>query len=150
MQALALTTQTESLLRKTHQLLDSIEEADVPPAVMFAAAELHAVLAGPGPDALDLRPKSLEVVGDAGLHAKAVAEAKARLQASIADQAKVIAHLPSSTLHAAADYDARTMAHREDVAQAWRDGRESRELDEGLWWHSATLGMVLRRWWQAR
>jgi hypothetical protein len=117
---------------------------------MFAAAELHAALAGPGPESLDLRPNALEVVNDAGLHAKAVAEAKARLQHSVAAQQSVIAHLPTSTLQAAADYDARTMAHRDEVSRAYAEGREQRELAEGLWWHSATLWDVLRRWWAAR
>jgi hypothetical protein len=140
------------LHQKVAYLLDSIDNHwdDLPPDVASGAADLHAALAGPGPDALDLRPNALEVVNDAGLHAKAVAEAKARLQASVAAQQSVIAKLPDATLQAAADYDARTMAHRAAVLQSWDDAVEMERVMQASWWAHATLWAVLRRWWAAR
>ena len=151
-------TQTlrESVHQKMGVLLDALEThlGGLPADVVDSAAQLHAALAGPGSDALDLRPKSLELVNDAALHQKAVAEAKARLQASVAAQADTIAKLPSSTLQAAADYDAQTNAHRVAVHDAYDngvdDGREQQRVADALWWHEASLWAALRRWWQAR
>lgn len=146
------TVNQEQILNKISNLLDAVEthEDSLPSEVIIASANLHAVLAGPGPDALDLRPKSLEVINDAGLHAKAVAEAKARLQTSVAAQHDLLATLPDATLQAAADYDARTLAHRADVANAWDAGVEQERIAQAAWWADATLWAVLRRWWDAR
>ncbi len=50
----------------------------IPESVLQSAGRIHALLAGPGPSALDMRPQSAEVINDAALHARALAEAKAR------------------------------------------------------------------------
>lgn len=150
--AMALATNQETILNKISNLLDAVEthEDELPSEVLIASAQLYAALAGPGPVELDLRPNSLEVINDAGLHAKAVAEAKARLQASVAAQQETLATLPPSVLEAAADYDARTLAHRVAVAQAWDDATELERVMQAAWWHDASLWAVLRRWWDAR
>jgi methyl coenzyme M reductase beta subunit len=142
--------QSDRILTSAQDLLTAIELSEVPRNVLFSAAALHAALAGPGPAELDLRPGNLEVIHDAGLHVRALAEAKARVQQAEAASRAALMRLPAATVQAAADYDARTLAHRGAVAAAHAEGVDLAQLQAHLWWENATLWAVLRRWWKAR
>jgi hypothetical protein len=136
----------DRVMNRAQTLLSLIELQAPLPELTIAAAALHESMAGPGPIELDYRPGSLEVVNNPELHAAALAQAKAREQG----RTSVIAHLPTSTLEAAADFDARTLAHRDAVAEAYQQGHADRVVQEGIWWTSATLWEVLRRWFQGQ
>lgn len=123
--ALLATTSNDLIERKVGALLFEIESTEkyLPPAIMVAAAELHALLAGPGPDALDRRPGSLETVNDEGLHAKALVEAKARAVTVETAIRAEIAALPADVRQKAEYYDAKLADHRAEVFEAFERGK---------------------------
>ena len=97
----------------------------LPEPLVASLANLHAALAGPGPSALDMRPQSLEVIGDEGLHARAMAEAKAREMGRDAEIIRAIETLPADVRHLAEGYDTQRAAHAEELYLSHHQGLQT-------------------------
>lgn len=110
------------LVERSQTLLALIEVEGASASVTQAAAQLYAALAGPGASDLDLRPGSLEIVGDEALHVRAMAEAKARAVDGEVARAAARAALPADVQAKVVDYDTREAAHREGIANAYDEG----------------------------
>ena len=95
----------------------------LPEPLVASLANLHAALAGPGPSALDMRPQSLEVIGDPILHAKALAEAKAREMGRDAEIIRAIETLPAEVRNLAEGYDTQRAAHQEEIFLSYEQGK---------------------------
>lgn len=127
-QALALANRTmgQKVVTRSQYLLSVIEiTPNMPEPVVIAAAELHAALAGPGPSGLDLRPQSLEVIGDAGLHAKAMAEAMAREVSEDRAVVAAIEALPEHVRAGAQQFNEQANANRDEIFQAYHEGKDA-------------------------
>jgi hypothetical protein len=127
---------------------------DLPTSVQTSVSRVNAILAGPGPLELDMRPRSVEVIGDPALHAKALAEAKAkeigrveRAQLEDKRMSEVMAGVPGHVLNAASRYDAAHIAHLEAVERAYREGSNHTAqafAESSLWF---IIGMRLKAAW---
>lgn len=112
------------VVERTQSLLAQIETSPepVPEPVLEAAAKLHVALMGPGASDLDLRPGSLEIVGDEALHVRAVAEKKAQAIDADRRREEARAALPEDVRAKVVEYDTREDAHREALANAYDEG----------------------------
>lgn len=127
------------------------DDGVIPEPIRTKLARINAILAGPGPVALDMRPNSVEVHGDPVLHEKALLEAKAREQAREMVSPQVLGQ--------AAAYESRTEAHRQDVADSFEEGKArgyERGLEDGrahgeqmacITLNNLSLWQLLKRWW---
>lgn len=119
--------------------LGNLHADELPETMRQAIGALNAALAGPGPDALNKRPGSMEVVNDPGLHERALAEAKSReMKAGQEYQTRALAFqaLPSEVQHLSREYDERLIARENDINDAFVQGQAKarydveREVDE--------------------
>lgn len=113
------------LAESCSNLLAQIETATkpVPDNVITAAARMHNLLATLMPGQ-DLTPKSVEVVNDPVLHAKALIEAKAAQRTIDKQVEEMKASLPAELKELASELDLLTTqgAHREEIADAYERG----------------------------
>lgn len=86
------------------------------------AATVQALLAGDGSPGSDQRPQNVETVNDESLHAKALAEAKAREMVRQGHVEDAVRLLPDEVLEAAAIHDAHAALRREEMLHAYEEG----------------------------
>ena len=118
----ALSVNMPTLVNDAQTLLSLIELQDpgtVPLEIVKAAAILHGTLAGPGASDLDLRPGSLEIVGDEALHLQALAEA----QRKVLDRRKAEEGMSDAQRATMAEYTSMIETQRESIRNAFEEGK---------------------------
>lgn len=120
------------------------EEGEIAPRIpvelQVALGKINAILAGPGPLALDRRPNSVEIVGDPVLHERALMEAKAKEMAR--------AGLAPAIGQAADEFDSLQAANSQAILESFEEGK-AQGYQAGVEHARADIEQVKRDVWDA-